>query len=349
MVAGFRSRTRGSSSRSDRDYSKAIPIQELNLDEFDYGDIGDSELQLPIGLFLPREKSEGIDGDDPEAEEAVSSDWDRLVDFEFVSNIADTEFELTLERYEQTAKRDFSKHISKLGVYFAKAVKSIGGLSLDEISKRMSCSKQDIFTRMWTADVVTLVLGARYAINQDRLYKLNIQCGCDKKTTIESDPENGVPLQSLDSIRIKYFNNESYPLFLIELPEGFHDGKGQVNKLYFEPLKLYQTSKLTERAKGTTDRTTIITQMCVGMPDSEVYGQKRGKVLTQDVMIEFNYSDRRYLDAAIGEINFGPEPQIKVQCPNCIEMTTVDHYLNWLVQTTNVLYGTGSNTLINFD
>ena len=350
MVAGFRreKKGKGSSGRKQRDFSKAVSMNALITEEFDYGDISESELDLPIGLFLPRSKD--LDSTESELEEEGTTlgDYDRLISFKFIDNIDDTQYELTLEKAEQTAKRDFSKHCQKLAVYLAKTVSHIGDIPLPDIAKRLGCSKEDIFMRMWVADIVTLVLAARYAINKDRLYKLNIECGCDRKTTIESDPENGVPLQSLDEIQITNYNNAEYPLFLVELPEGFNDGKGHVSKLYFEPQKLYQMTKMTQRTQDSTDRTNIISQMCVGMPESEVYGQKKGKVLTQDVMINFSYGDRRVVDAAVTKINFGPDPMLKVQCPNCIEGNTVPHYVNWLVQTTNVLYGTGSNTLIKF-
>lgn len=344
-MRGFKTKKK-SASRLSHDFSQAINVKDIPLTEINYGDLEQGELEFPIGLYLPNSQTSAVLEADADAEESLSA-YEKLVDFEFNDSIRDGRHEYELQKSENVARNDIAKHELKVARFLGETLASVGDYEIPQLLERFNCSKTDLFKRMWAGDIITLILAAREKIQGNRLYNLVTKCECPKAKVLKDDPKNGIPFHDLEQIKITFLESDSFPLFLAELPDGFDDGESLIKKLYFNPLRLNQIAKISERKQGITDKAAIFMQMCVGIPDSNIYGKARGSILTPDVVNLMTKSDRRFLEAAAGKINFGPEPSIKNSCPLCPNSPETEVNLNWLIRTEDFLYGTGTDSLVD--
>lgn len=339
MAVGFRSKSKKTKKAKVRDYNSAIALAELEKEVVDYGDFDDDELVLPLGLYLPTGDSEG-----EEQEESSTLSWERLQTFTFKDGIDSGSYELALERKEGNAKNDFGKHLDKVAWYLGEIVLSIGEVEISEIASRLGCQKVDIFKRMFTGDIMTLCFAARAEVQGSRDYAVRTKCKCNKAKLIQDNLDTG--LHNLNGIQFTFLSNEEFPLFKVTLPNGFNDGEKLIKDLYIEPLRLTQTAKLENKTVDSTDRTVLLQEMCVGIPDSEVYGLGKSRMLTPKVLELFDKQDRRYLDVAAGEMTFGPIPTISVTCPLCIDPLVFDDYINWLGGLKDFIYASGADSVV---
>lgn len=310
------------------DFEKAIPIEDIDYEKipvFTYW--GNKELPpLPIGFYLKSKDDNTVE---------------RLTTYTFhADKLNAASAELFLEKQEEKT-RDAKGAIQKLAGFLAKVVDTIGGYPLQEIVERYGNSAEFLFKKAWVADVFTMYLGARLITIGDEIAVSGLQCNCNRRSVIYDDPANDRPLHSLNEVEIKYFSGFDQslePIFKVSLPKGFNDGKGEVKNIYVNPMRLEDITAIADgKGQDTTKHKTLQRMIC-GIPESEIFGLKRGNVFNEDVFKLLDRKDRRCLERIIADIQPGPVNNIKVRCHNCLEAPEVSYTLPWMQQTSFFLF-----------
>lgn len=320
---GFSSRT----ATPEFDYEGAIDLADVSYEKVEVGYYweGRGELPpLPIGFFIPVKEGGGVE---------------HLTTYTFKAEVLKAaSSELFLEKSEERA-RDAKATVQKLSGFLSRSIDTLGGYPLQEIVERFGNSADILFQRAWLGDVFTMYLGARLAVLGDPLAISGIQCNCPRKEAVYDDPENGRPLHSLNEIEIRYMSLDGkMPLFKAELPVGFNDGKNLVKNLYCQPLKLSDLSAIADSKGQDTTKHKTLQRMIVGMPESEIFGLKRGSVFTEEVFKKLAIKDRRAVDEIIKELQPGPINNVTTRCNACLDAPKISYTLPWINQTSVFLY-----------
>jgi hypothetical protein len=284
---------------------------------------------------------------------------ERLRTYTFAENIDTGEFSNVLSSLQEKETMNFERIIKIASSFFAKSITKIGGYTLAEIARRQLKTTPEIIENMYMADVITLVFGCRLAVvgssaqftddlKPDQLsrtpfdYAVNTPCGCDRGETIKYDPRE-TNEYSLKNIEIKSALLTNKPIFEVVVPKGFSDGESTIKKIYMEPMKWYQLSKVA--TKKDKDQAYLLKQLIasiVAVPESKIYGiGKSNHPFCRELFNKMSMIDINTLNAALGKLQFGPESTMQVSCYHCDKV--VPHLLPWAAMA-NFIYSSDSLT-----
>lgn len=306
-------------------FDQAPSIEEFRTQEALFEDypLGEA-LELPVGIFY-REKEE--------------QPFRRLRKLEINPDVASGEFEMLLEKAERSADRDIDKHVAKVSEYLSKAITAIDGVPFKDIARAVSQSPKDVVKRWYMGDVVMAIQAVRDVVQETRDYVSRTQCPCPKNEIIYDCPSKGRPVHSIDSLKFTYLEDLSgRPIYRVDLRRGFNDGRGDVKKIYIEPMKFFHSGVLAKRDDSLSMTVKMLREMVVGIPDSKVFGQKRGRVFDDLVFGRMHLRDRKLLERSVNQFQIGPELTFKVFCHSCMAGEATDDNVNWMVLTKNFIY-----------
>jgi hypothetical protein len=306
---------------------RSIPIEELKYDTVTIGDYADDEpLQLPIGIFL--------DGEDEDAAKQ------RVVDFTIRPGVETGDFDEFLAKLDPKQGENGKKAVDTIALflgggrtkdgYHLGAIESMGGIEFREFAQKAGQSSgEQLIRNMYLGDVATLMFGTRLKIG-GRDFAVDRECpfpGCRERCR---------SVQNLNTIKIKSIPGlEDRPLFKFTLRDGMRDGRGLIKNVYLQPIKLYQLGLFASAAKVADIE--MMVAMIAEIPESEVYGKKKGNPFCMDLYKTMSSYDINALRQATVRLTPGPVAVIEgVECA-CGE-ETFPHQLNWARTPRNFLY-----------
>lgn len=308
-------------------YELAIPIEDVTYEKIPVSDYWENKIlpPLPVGFYI-KDKETGIK--------------ERMTSYTFKTDVLNTgKAELFLDKAEEKT-RDGKAIVNKLSSFLAKTIDTIGGYPLQEIVERYGNTAEVIFQRAWLADIFTMYIGAKLLISGMPFAITGFQCPCFRREIISDNGEDR-PLHNLGDIEIKYFTNleDKEPLFKVDLPDGFNDGRGDVKSFYCVPLKLNDIAAFMDSKSQESQKIRSFQRMIVGIPESETYGLKRNNIFGEEIFTLLTRSDRRHIERTIvPNLQPGPINKMPVTCHNCMEAPKLTYQLPWMNQTSFFLF-----------
>jgi len=322
--------------RASQIEARSIPIEEIKYDTTTIGDYEDHEpLQLPIGIFL--------DGEDEDAPKQ------RIVDFTIREGVGTGDFDEFLAKLDPQQGENGKKTVDTIAFflgggrtkdgYHLGAIESMGGIEFREFAKRAGQnSGEQLVRNMYLGDVATIMFDARLRIG-------GRDFAVDRECPVPRCRERCRSVQKLDSVKIKsILDLEDKPLFKFTLRDGMRDGRTVIKNVYVQPLKFYQLGLFA--GAGKVPDIEMLTAMIAEIPESEVYGKKRGNQFCSDLYKTMSTHDINALRQALTRLTPGPLAVIEgIECA-CGE-EVFPHQINWARIPRNFLYQ--SNELTDED
>lgn len=321
-------------------FANAISMEDLKIVSVKYGDYSNISLpELPLGIWYQATDTSAIE---------------HLTNYTLSDKIDTGEFNNRLSALQEKQDINFDRIVKIASEFLAKAVIKIGDYSLSEIAKRNCVTPSEFISKMYMADVITMIFGCRLAVvsanagfsddlKEDQIprtpfsYAINTDCGCKAANTIKYDPRETNDY-SLREVEIKLASlRGSKPIFEVPLSKGFENGGDRITKFYMEPLKWYQLANVaSSKEKDNAYILKMLMAMVVGVPESSVYGlSKNNHPFCKELFDSMSSIDINVLKTALGKLQFGPEAAMQINCYHCDKM--VAHQIPWFAMA-NFIY-----------
>lgn len=321
--------------------ARSIPIEEIRYDTVTIGDYEEHEpLQLPIGLFI-----DGEEEGDPKQ---------RITDFTIRPGVCTGDFDEFLAKLDPQQGENPKKTVDTIAMflgggrtkdgYHLGAIETMGGVDFREFVKQTNqTSGEQLVRNMYLGDVATIMFGARLTIGKS--YNTDLETGepldtrriaVERECPVPNCKEKCRSIQTLNHIKIKSIQGlEDKPLFKFTLQQGINDGQSHIKHVYLEPLKLYQLGLFVGGNK--VPDIEMLTAMIAEIPESEVYGRKKGNPFCSDLYKRMSTGDINALRTAAARLTPGPVAVIDgIEC--ACEQETFPHQINWARMPRNFLY-----------